>query len=217
MTLAQIIDHCQLSYNSATGDDFFPIAWYVTAIWKAESELAIQGWVIERTFTTTSVDGTRSLAFPSNCLAVREVKYDNTWLKKVTLKDDTKTSLAEPEGDPTSYAIWNNTVYMFPTPNTNGDTITLRCYMAPDQLVLMTDPLNVPDEYQIQLVDYVLAQMAIKDQNIALGQLYLQKWEQTVERARQQRKRRMVADQNFVVRDTYFGSAYRTGVYYDGR
>lgn len=206
MTLSQIIAHCQQCYNSAIGDDFFPELWYITMIWRAESELAIQGWVMEETFTTTSVDGTSAIAFPSNTLAVREVRYDYQWLKKVTLKDDPRTTSTDIEGTPDSYAVWDNTIYLFPTPNTDGKTIQLRCYMAPDMLVAAADPLNVPDEYQIQITDYVLANMAFKDQNIALGAVYQQKWEQTVERARQQRRRRLRADKNMVVKDTYFGT-----------
>jgi len=55
------------------------------------------------------------------------------------------------------------------------------------------------------MADYILAQMCFKDQNLALGQVYLQKWEQTVERCRQQRKRRLRGDKQMVVKDTYFG------------
>jgi uncharacterized protein len=76
--------------------------------------------------------------------------------------------------------------------------------MAPDQLAAITDPLNVPDEYQIQLSDYVLAQMAFKDQNMVLGSVYMQTWKMAVEKARQQRRRRLRADKNACVRDVMF-------------
>lgn len=215
MTIGQLIDHCQLAYNSAVNDDFFPNQWFITMIWRAETELAIQGWVIERTYTTTSTSGTREIAWPTNALAIKEVKYDYVPLKKVTLKDDPKSDVTDPSGTPTAYAVWENTIIMYPTPNVTSDVILVRAFMAPDQLSATTDSLNVPDEYQIQLVDYVLGQMALKDQNLQLAQVYLQKWEQTVERCRQQRRRRLRADKSMRVRDTYFGTD-GIGVFADG-
>jgi len=205
ITIGTIMDHCRSAYN-AVGDTFFPDSWFTSMIWRAETELAIQGWVIEDTFTTASVSGTRELAFPSNVLAIREIRYDNKKLTKVALADDPKTDAVEPTGDPYHYAIWDNTIILMPTPNVSADTIQVRAYVSPSQLSAATDPLNVPDEYQIQLSDYVLAQMAYKDQNLSLGNTYAQKWEQTVERAKQQRRKRQRGDRNMQVRDTYFGS-----------
>ena len=204
--LATLVDHCRSAYNSADGDTFFTDAWFISMTWRAETELAIQGWVIEDTFTTTSAVGTRELAWPSNTLAIREVRYDSKKLQKVTLADDPKSDNTDPSGTPYSYAIWDNTIIMFPTPNTAGETIQVRCYVAPDRLSAFIDPLNVPDEYQIQLSDYIIAQMAFKDQNISLGSVYMQKWEQTVERCREQRRRRLRGDRQMVVKDTYFGT-----------
>jgi hypothetical protein len=217
MTLGQIIDHCRKSYNAAEGDDFFKDAWFITTIWRAESELALEGWVIEKTFTTPSVSGTRTLAWPSNCLSIKEVRYDYEELDLDRLDADPKTSTSDPTGTPTSYAIWDNYIYLFPTPDVSADTIQIRCFMAPDQLTASTDPLNVPDEYQVQLIDYILAQMAIKDQNMTLANAYLQKWEQTVNRVRAQRRKRLRAHKNLVVKDVYFGVDGRIGVFADGR
>lgn len=217
MTLGQIIDHCRSSYNSAEGDDFFKDSWFITTIWRAESELALAGWVIEKTYTTTSTSGTRTLAWPSNCLAIKEVRYDYDELDMVRLDGDPKTSSTDPSGTPESYAVWDNYIYLFPTPDTDDDTIQIRCFMAPDQLSASTDPLNVPDEYQIVMIDYIIAQMAIKDQNLPLANAYLQKWEQTVSRVKEQRKKRLRAHKNLQVKDVYFGGDNMMGVFADGR
>jgi len=206
ISIGQLIGICQTSYNSAAGDTFFTDAWYISMIWRAETELAIQGWVIEDTFVTTSVSGTRELAYPTNTLAIREVRYAYKKLSKETLAEDPKTDVTDPSGTPYIYAIWDNTIILMPTPNVTGDTIQVRAYVSPSQLLSSTDTLNVPSEYQVQMADYILAQMCFKDQNLALGQVYLQKWEQTVERCRQQRKRRLRGDKQMVVKDTYFGS-----------
>lgn len=217
ITIGNLMDHCRSAYN-AVGDTFFPDSWFISMIWRAETELAIQGWVIEDTFTTTSLDGTRELAYPSNTLAIKELRYDNKMLKKVTLAEDPKTNSVEPQGQPYQYAVWDNTIILMPTPNENGKTIQVRAFVSPAQLSASTDPLNVPDEYQIQISDFLLAQMSYKDQNLSLGNTYAQKWEQTVERARQQRRRRQRGDGQMRVRDTYFGSdlAWPANGVYDG-
>jgi hypothetical protein len=210
LSVTNLIDHCKQAYN-AVGDSFFSDVWYYSMIWQAETELAIQGWVIETTLNTTSVTGTRELAWPSNCLGIREVKYDYKNLKKVSLDNDPITSVGGYSGTPNSYAVWENTIILFPTPSATGDAIQIRCYMSPDVISIPTAPLNVPDEYQIQLSYFVLSQMAFKDQNLSLGQIYLQKWEQVVERARQQRKRRLRADRNSRVKDVYFSDWAMSG------
>lgn len=220
MTIAigTLIDHCRMAYNAAINDTFFTDSWFFTMIWRAETELAIQGWVIEDTFTIPSVAGTREIAWPTNVLAIRELRYDYKKVNHVSLADDPKSDISDPTGDPTTYAVWDNVIIMFPTPDTSDDVIQLRAWVTPQILASSVSPLNVPDEYQIQLADFCLAQMAFKDQNIALGSVYQQKWEQCVERARQQRKRRIHGDKNFCVRNAYIDGdvTYNTGNYYYG-
>jgi hypothetical protein len=64
----------------------------------------------------------------------------------------------------------------------------------------------VPDEYQTDLINFVLGHMATKDQNLPLAQMYFALWAQTVAKARDQRRKRLRKDKLARVKDYYFGS-----------
>jgi hypothetical protein len=206
ITITVLSDIIRQRYN-AVGDSFFSDQYLFDLIWQAESVLAKEGYVIQNTYTTTSTAATRELAYPSNTLAIREVRYKYSKLVKVPLVDDPKIDTTEPSGTPTHYGIWDDVIILFPTPDTSADTIQVRVYEYPQRLTA-TSALNVPTEYQIDLADFVLAEMSLKDGNIALQREYVGKWEQTVQRARDQRQIREQADKTSVVRDTYFCADY---------
>ncbi len=206
MTLSTLSDFIRAAYNSAEGDTFFTSAWMIKQIWAAETQIANDGWVIEKTYTTPSVSGTRTLAWPSNCIGVKEVRYKGTKLMKVDLEDDPKNDDNNPTGTPTTYAVWEKEIILFPTPSVSADNIQIRTYQAPAELTNATDPLNVPDEYQICIADKVLAEMATKDQNLALANAYNRKWEMCVEKAKQNQRRQKRADRQGRTKDYYFGS-----------
>ena len=96
MTLSSLTDFIRSAYNSAEGDTFFTSNWMVTQIWAAETQLANEGWVIEQTYSTTSAIGTRTLAWPINCLAIKEVRYKGKKLLKVDLENDPKNDENNP-------------------------------------------------------------------------------------------------------------------------
>ena len=206
MTLQSLSDFIRSAYNSAVGDTFFTDSWLITQIWAAETQLANEGWVIENTYQTTSAVGTRSIAWPVNCLAVKEVRYRGEKLFKIDLENDPKNDDNNPTGRPTSYAIWDKEIILIPTPDTAADTIQIRTYQAPAQLSNATDSLNVPDEYQICIADKVIAEMAIKDQNISLAREYMSKWMVCVEKAKQNQRRQKRSDKQARTKDYYFGT-----------
>lgn len=206
LALADLLTICRQTYNSAVGDNFFSDDWMRAQVFSGECELAIAGWVIENSLYTYSVSGTRILAYPDNVLGIKELKYDYKGLRKVRIDEDPKSTVTDVTGRPGSYGIWDKEIFLFPTPDVTGDKIEIRIYALPQQLLTSVSPLNVPAEYQIQLKDYVLAQMAYKDLNMALGQVYQAKWEQSVERARAQKRKAERADKYAKVKDTYFGT-----------
>jgi hypothetical protein len=206
MTLSTLTDFIRSAYNLAEDDTFFPQSWMIKQIWAAETQLANEGWVIEKTYSTTSTSGTRTIAWPTNCIGIKEIRYKGTKLVKVDLENDPKNDDNDPTGTPTTYAIWEKEIILFPTPDTDGDTIQIRTYQAPAELSASTDALNVPDEYQICIADKVLAEMATKDQNLSLAQAYNTKWIMCVEKARQNQKRQKRSDKQARTKDYYFGS-----------
>ena len=206
LLLSDLLTICRQTYNSAEGDTFFSDAWMRAQVFAGECELAISGWVIENSLNTTSVAGTRTLAYPTNVLGIKELRYNYLKLKKVSIDQDPKSSATEVTGTPDSYGIWDKEIFLFPTPAESAIRIEIRVFSLPQLLTVSTSPLNVPDEYQIQLKDYILSQMSYKDLNMPLGQVYQSKWEQSVERAKQQKRKAERADKFNRVKDTYFGS-----------
>jgi hypothetical protein len=206
MTLSDLTDFIRSAYNSADGDDFFKDAWMIKQIWAAETQLANEGWVIERTYTTTSTVGTRTLSWPLGALALKEVRYKGKKLLKIDIEQDPKNDDNDPTGTPASYAIWEKEILLFPTPDTAADTIQIRTFQTAQELSASTDPLNVPDEYQINISDYVLSEMATKDQNIGLANAYAAKWMRCVEKAKQNQRRQKRADKQARTKDYYFGT-----------
>ncbi len=202
-TLTELSDIIRQRYN-AVGDPYFSDDFIRAAIFQAEATLAKEGWLIEDTFSTTSVANTRELAFPTNTLAVREVRYKNDALYKIPLKYDPKSGTSEPTGTPTDYGIWDSVIFLFPTPDTTADTILVRAFVYPQKLTA-TSALNLPAEYQIDVCDYVLAQMAIKDNNNQLYNAYMASWLDIVNKAIAHKAKMQRADRCAVVRDTYFG------------
>lgn len=85
---------------------------------------------LETSTTKTTTDGTAYVAMPTDALIIREV-YDTTnnvhleqipWSKYIH-KTDRTTSTAE--GDPTQWVRQGSNIYLYRTPGTTGDTITI--------------------------------------------------------------------------------------------
>jgi hypothetical protein len=206
MTLSDLTDFIRSAYNSAEGDNFFSSTWMIKQVWAAETQLANEGWVIEDTYTAASAIGTRSLAWPSNTLAIKEVRYKGVQLLKVDLENDPKNDDNNPTGTPGYYAIWDKEIILIPAPDTDGDNIQIRTYQTAAELSNSTDPLNVPDEYQICVADFVISEMAMKDQNLSLSAAYGAKWARCVEKARQNQRKQKRSDKQARTKDYYFGT-----------
>lgn len=206
ISLSTLLSIVGSRYNSATNDPFFTDEYLRGLVFEAESILAKEGWVIEDTLTTTSVSGTRELNYPSNTLAIKEIRYDYKKLSLTEMTFDPKTSSTDPSGTPRRYGVWDDIIYLFPTPSVSGNQIQIRRYAYPAFLTSNICPLNVPTEYQTDLINFILGHMATKDQNLPLAQTYFALWAQTVAKARDQRRKRLRKDKMARTKDLYFGS-----------
>jgi len=225
LTANDIITRARSRYN-ATDDDFFTDAELMAAIYDAESILAKEGYIIEKTYTTPSIAGTRTYTLPVTTLGVKEVKYDYCILEKDSLDRDPKTSSDEVTGTPLKYATWENAIILYPTPVNSGsveddgdlvDYIEIRVYKQPDDVLSLTSTLDIPEEFKSDIINYILMHMAFKDQNLNLYDRLKMTWEDTVIRVKKQRQKRLRTDRSAKVRDTYFGTdttAIRSGAYY---
>jgi hypothetical protein len=205
LTVSDLLERARDRYN-AVGDKFFGDALLRGFIFSAQDVLAKEGWVIEKTYTTTSTADTRTISWPSNTLAIKQVKYDYNDLFKRTLRADPKTSTSDPTGTPRGYAVWDEEIILYPTPDETGKVIQIRVYSYPQDVTTNSATIEVPQEYRDDLINFMLANMCLKDQRLSLHDRYEAKWLETVEKARQQRKRRLRADRPARVKDNYFGT-----------
>ena len=205
LSVTDVMTRARRRYN-AVGDDFFSDEMLRDLILDAQTILAKEGWVIEKTFTTPSVAGTREYSYPSTTLSIREIRYDNIKISKEKLREDPKTSSTDPSGKPSKYALWNDTIIFYPTPSVSDETIQIRVYSYPADITSNVSDIEVPEEYKEDLVNYVLMWMALKDQNTVLSDRYEKLWNEAVYRAKKQRKKRLRTDSNTRVSDLYFGS-----------
>lgn len=213
LTVSNILTRARSRYN-ATNDDFYSDAELRDNVFDAQSILAKEGWVIEKTYTTPAVADTRTYTYPTTTLAIKEVRHDYDVLGKTILKADPKTDASDPTGKPRHYAVWDDTIYLFPTPDTDGSLnasservnyVDIKVYKYPDDLTSNSDLIQVPEEYKEDLIHYCLMWMALKDQNTTLSDRYKLLWDEAVFRAKKQRKKRLRGDKNAQVRDVYFG------------
>lgn len=205
LTVSDIQQRARERYN-AEDDLFFSDQMLRALIFSAQEELAKEGWVIENTFQTDSVADQRGYAYPDNTLGIKEVRYDFDKLYKRPLRSDPKTSTSDPTGTPRGYAVWDNTIILYPTPDTSSDTIQIRTYSYPQDITTNNSALEVPQEYRDDLIDYCIAHMALKDQNTPLYNVYIDQWRLTVQKAKEQRRKRLRSDRPSRVKDDYFGS-----------
>jgi len=218
LTVSDILDRARQRYN-AVGDDFFPDVMLREALFDAQSQLAKDGWVIEKTLETTSAIGTRELTWPENTLGIKSITYNYDKLSKVSLRQDPKTSTDTPTGTPRGYGLWDDVIFLYPAPDTEDDKIQIRTYSYPQDITANDDSIEVPQEYREDLIKFVVGIMAQKDQNFTLYDRLMNDWDVTVQKAAKQRKKRLRGDMNARTQDLYFGGDAPTTVdqvFYNG-
>lgn len=179
MTPAQIETAARRKYNSASSS-FFATAEIYDLIYQAELEIARETKMLEGRTTTTSTASTQSYAYPTGVLEIKRVEYDGAKLTPIDLRDDDALTLLNSnttaEGTPIYYYDWENTVYLRPIPDTSADQIRIYYYKEPTAVTSASQTLEVPALFHMCIVDYVTAEMAMKDGSQAVAQLYFDKW-----------------------------------------
>jgi len=204
LTVNDLLTRARERYN-AVGDEFFSDQMLRDAIFDAQSDLCKSGWVLEKTLTTTSVADQREYTYPENTLGIKEIRYNSDKLWKTSLMKDPKTSTGNPKGTPCNYGLWDEVIYLYPTPSESGDTIQIRTYAYPQDITSNADSIEVPQEYREDLINYMNYIMAQKDQNFNLADRYKNEWDRAIQKAKEQRRRRLLGDSPPMVKDTYFG------------
>ena len=198
MTPLEIESAARTRYN-AVGDPHFSQAMIMDLIYHASMQLAVETKCIERTFSTTTVADQKEYSYPSNAIALKRVEYDGLEIRSVDLNEDPKTSATEPTGRPGSYAIWNEELHLFPTPD-DAKTLKIFAYVEPSA-VETTSTLEVPSEYHLMIIDFVMSYMFAKDKDPTMAAFHLRLWNEGLGRAKRDRAKRKRGDNFATVKD----------------
>lgn len=202
MTPGNITEYARQQYNSVN-DNFFSDAELYRHIWAAQKELAREAKVIERVYTTTTVAGTQSYAFPTSTIAIKRVTYNGSKLQPITMREDDSYTLnnqaVTTQGQSQYYYTFDSVIYLRPLPD-SAYTLQIFSYNMPQE-VTNSSTLEVPDIFHLGMVDYLLWRMAAKDQNYQAAEHWKGQWQQEVAAAKAWSRKRQRADGFAAVQD----------------
>lgn len=181
MTPAQIETAARRKYNSSSSS-FYATAEIYDLIYQAELEIARETKMLEgrTTIAGGTIQGTQAYTFPTGVLEIKRVEVNGYKLKPIDFRDDDALTLinsnSTSQGNPIYYFLWDNTIYLRPLPSTASQEIKIYYYKEPAAITSASQTLEVPALFHMCIVDYVTAEMAMKDGQSDRAQPYFDKW-----------------------------------------
>lgn len=214
MTPLELNTAARRRYN-AVSDNFWSDEEMYQSIYDACLELAREALAIERTYETTTVSGTQAYDFPTNAMSIKRVTWNGRKLTPIDMReDDAITGLnmtTTDTGTPEFYFQWNKAIYLRPVPNAT-QTLKIWTHNFPST-VSANSTIEVPEEFQMKLVNYCLMKMSEKDRSFESANYYMNLWERDKADIRRWIKKMKradgfatVKDENMVV-ETYIGGS----------
>jgi len=177
MTPSELETHARRRYN-AVGDTFWSQQEILDYLYNACLQMAREALVIEQAYTTTTVAGTQEYAYPTNTIQIKRVTYNGSKLQPINFREDDAltgfNASTTAQGSPQYYAIWDETLILRPIPDA-AQTLKIYSYNEP-QAITITSTLEVPSQFHMDLLDYVNAEMAAKDENFKAAEYYMKQW-----------------------------------------
>lgn len=203
MTPTQIEEHARQRFN-AVSDSFFTQAEILNLIYAACIELSSEvPELVERVYTSSTVEDQREYSFPTNTIKIKRIEYEGKKLQPITMVEDDALTLnnsaTTASGTPQYYSIWNETIYLRPIPSDVGD-LTIYSYNEPQTLTI-SSTLEIPTMFHMGLVDFIVAEMAAKDQNLELSDFYRSRFNDTILKAKKWAQRKKRGDSFSTVKD----------------
>lgn len=199
MSPTDITTYARAKYN-ATGDTFFTDQELYYLIYQAELELSNECNIVENIYSTTTIQGTRQYAFPTQTRIIKRIEFVNlvgiaNKLEPITFREDDALTLVNTAsttmGTPQFYSTFNFNIYLRPVPDTTACTIKVYSYNEP-QVVTANTVLDVPTPFHMDIVDFVVMHMYLKDKDLTMATFYDTKWSRAILRAKRwvQKKKR---------------------------
>jgi hypothetical protein len=150
--------------------------------------------VIEAVTTTVTVSGTAAYASPTYATEIKRITVAG---KVLRLEDFSKidamrgNTTTTPSGTPHSFYLWDDSYYLFPTPSSSGDTISIWSFSEPAR-PSSSSTLEIPTTYHDSLVIGTIYYMVLKEPSDPRIPLFKKQWDEQVAKVRShvQRKKR---------------------------
>lgn len=202
MTPTQIETAARNRYNSV-GDSFFSSAEILDLMWDACLDMTRETNLIERIYTSSTVASQQEYAFPDSTISIKRITYEGKKLKPITFReDDAITGLNQSTtstGTPQYYYQWNGSIFLRPIPSDIG-TLKIFSFNEPEVLT-STSVLEVPLQFHMDLVDYIVSEMAAKDSNFEAAKYYQAKWERSLAEIKKWQRKKLRGDSFASVQD----------------
>lgn len=179
MTPLEVADAARREYNVASGDTFFSDTQMYEWLYAAEIELCKKTTIAKQVFSTTTTASVQEYNYPTNAFMIKNVTYDGRPLKRITFRDDDLLTGGDQsstsEGTPVGYVDWAQVLYLRPIPD-DAKTLKMWCYVHPAEVHTASSSFVIPDEFHMQLKEYLLARMCAKNKNYDGYNFYYNLW-----------------------------------------
>lgn len=178
MTPAEVELMARRRYN-AVSDTFWSQQEIFDMIYQACLEICDEGYVVERSYTSSTVASTQGYDFPTNAIAIKRVTWDGQKLTPIDMRDDDALTALDMDttdtGNPRYYFIWDRTIYLRPIPQSVA-TLKLWTFNQQGAISTSSTSIEIPSQHHARLINAVLSGMAAKDSNFNAADWYLQQW-----------------------------------------
>lgn len=202
MTPTELMTYVRQRYN-AVGDDLFSDTLLLNMIYDASMTLSKKAYVIERTYTTSTVVSQQEYDWPTNAFAIKRITYNGQKLSPINFREDDAMTLSNSAttatGTPCYYALFNRTFYLRPIPDA-VQTLKVFSYNFP-QSISTTSTIEIPSEYHLDLALYMLAEMHAVEKNYEGSNYYRNLWDKRVSEIKTEQRKRVRADSFAGVQD----------------
>jgi hypothetical protein len=202
MTPQEINTAARQRYN-AVGDTFWSDDEVYALIYQASLELALEGFLIEQVFSSTTTASQQEYSYPTNAVAIKRITYNGLRLSRIDFRQDdlltTFNQATTSTGTPQYYVDYNQTIYLRPIPDA-AQTLKVWAYVEPQE-VTSSSTLEIPSEWHMSIVNFILREMSAKNKNYEGANFYGGLWERDKKRAIEFGQRKKRGDSFAVVTD----------------
>ncbi len=144
-------------------------------------QMARECKLVTNLYSTSTVADQQEYATPSNTISIKRVTYDGKKLRPITMREDDQITgfnqSSVSTGTPSYYWVWNEVIYLRPIPSAVA-TLKIWSFNEPS-VISITSSLEIPSQFHMDLVNYIVAEMAAKDSNFTAARHFLAKWEKS--------------------------------------